>query len=347
MASISVVMGTYNGERYVEEQLNTILEQSLRPAEILVSDDGSTDSTLDIVQKVAAATSVPIRVHQNTERLGFADNFIRAAGRAKGEIIAFSDQDDRWLPRKLQAGSEALNQEGAVLSTHRVRFINGEGQVVPPERLSEPGFDVVEPLVGSPWGNFYGFTMMFRASLLEQLPTSERGMDVHSLDKPLSHDRWVYFLATTFGRTVVLKEVLAEYRQHSGQLYGGEVGRSMRQRIETKLVNGRSQSLDLAEVATYRAELLERHSGTGLATTAAVRWRDLASYLENSAKLYDDDRGRLRRLGLFASAIRSGAYRSLEHGGLGRERLAEDAVILAAKLLPQRFRTTLASGPVA
>ncbi|MFC4693801.1 glycosyltransferase [Geodermatophilus arenarius] len=329
-------MGTYNGERYVEEQLRTILEQSLQPAEILVSDDGSTDSTLDVVQKVAATTSVPIRVHQNVETLGFADNFMRAAERAVSEIIAFSDQDDRWLPRKLQAGLEALDRESAVLSTHRVRFIDGDGQIVPPERRSEPGLDVIEPLGGSPWGNFYGFTMMFRASLLERLPTSERGMDVHSLTKPLSHDRWIYFLATTFGRTVILKEVLAEYRQHSGQLYGGEVGRSLKQRIATKLATGRSQSLGLAAVATYRADLLETRSDDKLAQAAADRWRELAAYLTDSAKLYDDDLDRLQRLGVLTAAIRSRAYRPLEHGGLGRDRLAEDAVILAAKLLRRR-----------
>lgn len=342
MTSVSVVMGTYNGAAFAEEQLRCILDQTVRPTEVLVSDDGSTDGTLEVVSRVAADSSIPVHIHRNDRRLGFADNFLAAAARCRGEFIAFSDQDDRWDLRKLEAGWRGLVRHDAVLSTHRVAKIdqNGrevsdrKGRMLPSVRRLNTGPTLIEANRANPWGNFYGFTMLFRSSLLEKLPADARGSDVHSLDAPLSHDRWVYFLATTFGRTVVLDEVLAHYRQHSGQLYGGEVGRSLTERLRTKLATGRSQSLKLGDVADHRADLLERHAPTALGLVAARRWRQLASYLRNSAALHDDEKTLRQHLSLLASAVRRGDYRSLEQGGLGGERLAEDSLIVAARTAP-------------
>ena len=97
----SVVMATFNGERFVGEQLHSLFRQTVAPAEIIVCDDGSTDATMDIVQSLAKQSPAPLRVRRNPARLGFADNFLSGCQSASSDLIAFCDQDDVWLENKL------------------------------------------------------------------------------------------------------------------------------------------------------------------------------------------------------------------------------------------------------
>jgi hypothetical protein len=328
---VSVVMGTYNGERYIAEQLASILAQTLLPAEIIVSDDGSTDATLQIVESIAKDAPAQIRVHGNPRRLGFADNFLNACTHATSPVIAFSDQDDRWAPTKLEAAERALRDTAAVLCVHRVRLIDSAGTVLGDNRPRRARTRVLDPLQADPWGNFYGFTMIFRRHLLELIPSDSRGLDPHAHDAELSHDRWIYFLAQTFGRIVVLDECLADYRQHDGQLYGGEGGRSLQERIATKLSTGRAQSQYLAEVAAHRAALLEAPipgAEDALRRAAAAQWATRAGHLRRRAGLYDEiSTG--ERLARLTGNVRDGTYRAFRHGGLGVRRLAEDLSVSA------------------
>lgn len=319
-------MGTYNGERFVREQLTSILAQSLTPWEVLVSDDGSTDTTLQIVEEVAADTDIPVRVRVNPQNLGFADNFLQAAGRASGEYVAFSDQDDRWHPDKLARQVETLTSHHALLCAHVVGQIgaSGETTAAPP---TGDGPRIIDPQDADPWGNFYGFTMLFRRDLMSHLPSASRGTDPHSHGTPLSHDRWIYFLASTFGRMVELDEPLADYRQHESQLYGGTRHRTIRQRVSEKLNDGLEQTLDLADIAEHRADLL-RTLEDGQAATAATRWRTMATGLRRSADVYGSASPG-RRAASFLRNLRSGVYGPAAHGGLGPRRMRHDLVMVA------------------
>jgi Glycosyl transferase family 2 len=332
VSDISVVMCTYNGERFVERQLRSILEQTLPPAEVVIGDDGSTDATLDVVDTVAAGSPVPVRVHRNEGRLGFADNFLRACDRAGGRYIAFSDQDDLWAPRKLQTAHRALLAHDAALCVHPVELIDSQGTPLEGGRSKPVPTRVIEPLQPDPWGNFYGFTMLFDRLLLDRIPDDRRGTDPHAQDQVLSHDRWVYFLATTFGRTVVLGECLAAYRQHDAQMYGGEKGRTLRERLATKVSAGQRQARYLATVAAQRAEVLESLAPSGAAgerwRAGAARWRTIESHVRNRARLYEPMTGRAR-LGVLAANARAGTYGAFDAGGLGPRRLAEDVAVSA------------------
>ena len=100
---ISVVMATYNGERYVEKQLQSILNQSLMPDEVIIRDDGSNDSTVQIVQefiKKHNLSSWEIKI--NEENLGYRKNFANLLSLANGDYIFLSDQDDEWLGDKIE-----------------------------------------------------------------------------------------------------------------------------------------------------------------------------------------------------------------------------------------------------
>ena len=95
-------MATYNGERFIGEQLESFLTQTILPTELVVTDDGSTDATLDIVASFAARAPFPVRIERNAENLGYQTNFMKAARLCSSDIIAFCDQDDIWLPRKIE-----------------------------------------------------------------------------------------------------------------------------------------------------------------------------------------------------------------------------------------------------
>ena len=86
---ISVALATYNGERWIREQLNSLTNQSLLPYELVISDDNSGDRTLDVVEQFAAAAPFPVRIARNDNRLGFADNFINALRHCTGDAVAF------------------------------------------------------------------------------------------------------------------------------------------------------------------------------------------------------------------------------------------------------------------
>jgi Glycosyl transferase family 2 len=337
VSDVSVVLCTYNGGRFVAEQLRTILEQTLPPAEIVIGDDGSTDSTPEVVDAVARTTRVPIRFHRNPQRLGFADNFLAACGRAAQPWIALADQDDRWAPTKLASARAAVDAHGAVLCTHAVDQIDVDGAPLGSPPAGGDGVTVVAPLTSDPWGNHYGFTMLFEKALLDRLPLDRRGLDPYDHGVGLSHDRWIYFLASTFGTVVVLDEVLASYRQHGAQSYGAVRGRSLRERLMTKLESGRERAEYLAGLSAYRAAVLAE-PGNGDAADAACRlagaawWRAVEANLRRRGELCAPV-PTTRRIRQLVGNVAAGTYGSFADAGFGTGRLAEDVLITAARLV--------------
>ena len=227
---VSVVMGTFNGERHVREQLASVLAQTSLPAEIIVCDDGSSDQTLLAVEEVRRSAAVPVQVVRNQKRLGFADNFLTGAMRAESEFVAFCDQDDIWYPTKLERGVGALREHSAVLSAHQVDLVDTDGVRVGEHAQGIDRTRVVEPLTGDPWMNYFAFTLLFRRDLIDVMPYLDRGEDTYTAGAQLSHDRWVCMLAHSLGRVVLLDTPLAGYRQHGAQLYGSAGAPSSTQR---------------------------------------------------------------------------------------------------------------------
>ena len=101
LMQISVAMCTYNGQKYLEEQLNSIAVQSLLPIELVICDDGSADDTAEIVRQFSSTAPFPVHFFKNERNLGSTKNFEKAVSLCVGELIALSDQDDVWVPEKL------------------------------------------------------------------------------------------------------------------------------------------------------------------------------------------------------------------------------------------------------
>ena len=102
---ISVAMTTYNGEKYVKEQLESILEQTKPVDEIVIMDDKSTDETVEIIKKIQEKSEVKIILEVNKENVGYIENFRRAIKKTKGDIIFLCDQDDVWYKGKVEVMS--------------------------------------------------------------------------------------------------------------------------------------------------------------------------------------------------------------------------------------------------
>ena len=214
--SISVAMATYNGARYIAEQLDSLARQTLKPFELVITDDGSTDKTLYLVEAFAKTAPFPVRIFSNSTRLGYADNFLRACSLCVGDLIAFSDQDDVWLDTKLELCSTEFIDPEVLLCVHSGELWKDGVQT----GVKCPGYDrrqVYPPLTIYPLLSSYGFAMVVRRSLLT---ITDNGIRV-PVDDPMAHDQWMWFLSSIFGKIVLMPNVLVLYRQHDVNLFGG------------------------------------------------------------------------------------------------------------------------------
>lgn len=128
---LSVALCTYNGETYIREQVESILNQTIKVDEIVVCDDGSTDETLSIIESFRENTSVDIRIYRNETNLGVCANFQKAVDLCNGDIIFLSDQDDVWHGDKVETvvGYFNLHHQKQVVFTDG-QLIDGSGEAI-------------------------------------------------------------------------------------------------------------------------------------------------------------------------------------------------------------------------
>ena len=219
---VSVVVCTYNGERFLAEQLQSILDQTHPPDDIIVSDDGSSDSTLDIVGEFCSRDSGAKKpqwtVQSRKKPLGVAGNFASALTKARGEFVALADQDDVWEPTRLEQGLAQFRND-ALLVHCDATLIDEAGQptsslmsalrLTNGERRSLLAGNALDALLRR--NLVTGATSMIRASLLQQaLPIPEGWV----------HDEWLGLVAAVQGGVVFWEESQIRYRQHGSNEIG-------------------------------------------------------------------------------------------------------------------------------
>jgi glycosyltransferase involved in cell wall biosynthesis len=258
LPSVSVALATFNGIAYLPELIASIEGQSVPPLEIVVSDDGSDDGTQDLLS-AWARRDARVRVVSDGEHRGFRDNFFHAARQCAGQWIALADQDDRWLPHKIE--SLLAHAESKDLVCSDAFLIDDQGKrrettLWDFARTRVPGENAFHSLLFS---NFVtGCTTLFRRDLLEDawpVPAGEK-----------YHDWWLALLAARRGGIAVAPRPLVEYRLHSGNDTGAVASssprRSMGQFFE-HLVGQRHRSARFryAEQQALRLESLSRWGG--------------------------------------------------------------------------------------
>ena len=301
MTSVSVALATYNGARFVEAQLRSILDQVPAPIEVIVSDDGSSDDTLEVVRRVASESAVPVRILDGP-RLGVSGNFARAVEAATGDLVAFSDQDDLWHPDRLSRAVAAFEGDPELLLRHGdARLIDADGTPTGgtlfghlPVTASE--LDLID--AGRAFEVYLrrnlatGATTVIHRSLLEAgLPFPAEWV----------HDEWLALLAAATGHVSVERAPLIDYRQHGGNEIG-VTKPTLRYKVGRMLEARGTRYVDLAVRWRQLVDRLE---------TVGAPAEHLASARARSA--FEDVRAeypaaRLRRLPVIIREWRRGSY---------------------------------------
>lgn len=211
---ISVVMTTYNGADYLDQQIQSILNQTLPPDEFIVCDDSSTDGTVAILQKYSDQKKLIYVV--NDRQLGLIDNFKKAVSLAKTtNCIALSDQDDEWLPDKLRDSVALLERMDSRLPcmVHTdLMLVDSNQMLLNSSFRNELGQDQYQHnLQTLLFGNFVtGCTIVMNPLLRDYFVNMPADL--------LFHDAWIALVAFTFGEVDEIKEALIKYRKHSNNL---------------------------------------------------------------------------------------------------------------------------------
>jgi glycosyltransferase involved in cell wall biosynthesis len=329
---VSVVMATFNGGRFLAEQLETLELQTCAPLELIIFDDGSTDDTLDIVEQFRTRASFPVLIRRNADRLGYGGNFLSAVKLASGEFIAFCDQDDVWLPQKLETAMDVLEHEQADLFVHAAELIDDVGR---PIGLFSQGIKrsrMYLPLALPPWGVFYGCTMVFSRKMIDLIDSDHRGAHTFEHEGLLSHDLWIYFLGQSMYRVAVDKRALVKYRQHAHN-QTPHIRRSWLQDFKTSLGVAAHPDLRRDLIANHRSNLLVRVAGSGSAAQArsaaakgAALWRSIGKREASRINLYAR-MSFLHRLTGFIGLWMSGGYLPFRNGGLGWRLSLKDLLV--------------------
>ncbi|GGB08530.1 glycosyltransferase family 2 protein [Puia dinghuensis] len=253
--TVSIALCTYNGERYLRQQLDSFLEQTILPGEIVVCDDGSTDATLTIVHEYAAAhPGIDWQIHRNSHTLRAPANFEKAIGLCTKEVIFLSDQDDIWEKEKIQRLVHYLETEKSCEAVFtNARLIDEKGVPMPGTLLDNTFFSAGLRKNFDKERLFYwsillgniitGATMAIKRTALPRILPFRL-----QLHRRLWHDGYIGFRLMAAGSMGYLDEPLIRYRIHAAQQVGlaGE-----KDPFEDSIVYGEEHFPELSKAAYF------------------------------------------------------------------------------------------------
>lgn len=210
---VSVVLPTYNGEKYLEEQLRSLMDQSYHNLEIIIVDDKSTDNSLKIINNLASIDN-RIKVYANSRNLGLVPNYLKGASLARGEFICVCDQDDYWRKDRIELLRSLLEEDEENMMAYSDIEICDED--LKPIR-SSLGFNETRLRKG------YLRELSFLKNVTTHMMVRKKVNDMMTIvsdDAPFMHDHLMLILSAGLGKIVYTKEKLIKYRQHSGNQIG-------------------------------------------------------------------------------------------------------------------------------
>jgi len=206
---ISVCIATYNGEKYIMEQLLSILEQLDNNDEIIISDDHSEDKTIEIVKSLNCKR---IKIYTNNKEKGYTSNFENALSYSSGKYIFTCDQDDIWLPNKVRTCLTYLEEYDFIVSDAKVVDSNKNIILNSFFSFSKPSSTL--------FGNLYKFSylgccMCFKKEALNKaLPFPRKR-------KFCTHDNWLFLIGCAYFKYKILNQSLILYRRHGNNTSQG------------------------------------------------------------------------------------------------------------------------------
>ena len=219
--TIGVAIITYNGLKFLPEQLDSILAQSRQVDHIVVSDDRSTDGTWEFLQRWSQSAPVRVTLIRNDEQLGLGANFEQSVAAVEADIIFTSDQDDVWVPDRVARLAQVFEQQPAVMLVHTdATLVDAQGADLGTTLLGELQLSSAERAAIHAGNAFQvycrrnvvtGATVAIRRGLLDM---------ARPFPRTVYHDAWLARLAAAAGEVRLLETPTIHYRQHGNNLVG-------------------------------------------------------------------------------------------------------------------------------
>jgi len=295
--SASVCLATFNGAKYLKEQLDSLLYQTFMPDEIVVSDDNSTDETPIILKQFQSQYPHLFRVFLHNNRIGFIRNFERCLKEARGDLVALCDQDDVWLPEKLAKQVAVFNEHPEV------------GLVFCDLRVVD---SILQPIQDSFWKvlGFKGSGLLpkeFNLRLLRRNVVTGSTLVIRRevlkrafpFPNSLPHDHWLAILGSTLWRAYAIPDSLVLYRQHKSNAIGAFIVPPAK--IDNYIWNLKVQLQALEELQP-RLENLESPNSQISACVSNIKV--LRNFLDLRTNLFSEKRLSQRKL-IFHNLFRS------------------------------------------
>ena len=268
--TVSIALCTFNGGEFLVEQLGSILAQHSLPDEIVLSDDGSTDGTIGLLEAFrdrAAVAGIPTTVLRKDAPAGVTANFARAIAACTGDLVILCDQDDVWLPERISRARAAFAGDPALLLLHGdARLVDAHGAPLGTSLFAALGVRG-EDLAAINGGA--GFDRYLRRNLATGATLTLR-RTLFDVAAPIPaewvHDEWLAIVAAATGRVAATGEQLVDYRQH-GQNQIGVRAPTLAYRIRRMLGAAPDRNLVLAR----RSVLLSDRLATLAGVVPAVR----------------------------------------------------------------------------
>lgn len=223
MGTVSIVMATYNGSKYVEEQVKSILGSTYNNFDLFIYDDGSKDDTVRILTECAKDNQDRVHFYQNEKNLGFIKNFLNGICRTTSNYVMLCDQDDIWKPDKIEVTLKRMKQMEATHGSEVPIAVFTDTTVIDNElkvlnqsfyktgHLDTKKVDLSHQLMEN---KLIGCTVMINASLRKILQS--KGLP----EQARYHDWWIGLIAASMGRISYIDKATMLYRQHGNNVVG-------------------------------------------------------------------------------------------------------------------------------
>lgn len=223
---ISIAICTYNGEKYIVDQLSSILNQTRLPDEIILCDDNSKDNTINKASQILKYSGIKCRIIRNKTNIGVVKNFEKAINICSGDLIFTCDQDDLWLQDKIKCVEEVFVQNGnCVLVFSNACLVDSELSLLGKDLWSSLGFYPSDISANKKSKTLLdillskcvvtGATMAFRATVKDM---------VAPFPNSWIHDGWIAIISCFIGDVRFIDKCLVLYRQHNNNVIGVPIG---------------------------------------------------------------------------------------------------------------------------
>lgn len=222
MKKISVAMTVFNGEKYIKQQLLSILNQSVKPDEVVILDDGSTDSTVSIIKNFISQNALADwTIEQNKTNLGFIKNFKKSISKTSGDIILLCDQDDVWRKDKIKEILKVFDLDGVYAVSSSFNVIDENGNIT--ENSKSNNFGLIDQKISSALTNIKAKTVMhcnISPGCTSAISRKTADIFASTSESLLPHDYELNLIASALGGLYFLNLPLVDYRIHCSNTLG-------------------------------------------------------------------------------------------------------------------------------